>query len=104
IMPFLTDRMDEIIDSSTAQVVVNVFGEDLDVLDQKAGEIARLMRGVKGATDVRVESPPGTPQVDIRLRPDRMRQFGFQPGVLLEEIQAAYQGAQVGEIHEKERV
>jgi CzcA family heavy metal efflux pump len=104
INPFLTERMDEIIAGSTAQVVVNVFGEDLDVLDQKAAKIFRVMSGIKGATDVRVESPPGTPQVEIRLRPDRMRQFGFQPGVLLEEIQAAYQGAEVGEIHEKERV
>jgi CzcA family heavy metal efflux pump len=104
INPFLTERMDEIIAGSTAQVVVNVFGEDLDVLDQKAAEISRVLSGIKGATDVRVESPPGTPQVNIRLRPDRMSQYGFQPGVLLEEIQAAYQGAQVGEIHEKERV
>jgi CzcA family heavy metal efflux pump len=104
INPFLTERMDEIIAGSTAQVVVNIFGEDLDVLDKKAAEISRLLSGVKGATDVRVESPPGTPQVTIRLRPDRMRQYGFQPGVLLEEIQAAYQGAQVGEVHDKERV
>jgi len=104
INPFLTERMDEIIAGSTAAVVVNVFGDDLDVLDRKAAEIARVMTGIKGATDVRVESPPGTPQVTIRLRPDRMRQFGFQPGVLLDEIQAAYQGARIGEIHEKERV
>ena len=40
----------------------------------------------------------------IRLLPERLRQFGFQPGVLLEEIQAAYQGAVVGQIYEKERV
>jgi len=104
INPFLTERMDEIIAGSTAQVVVSVFGEDLDVLDRKAAEIAHVLSGIKGATDVRVESPPGTPQVTIRLLPERMRQFGFQPGTLLEEIQAAYRGAQVGEIHEKERV
>ncbi|HVW87776.1 MAG TPA: efflux RND transporter permease subunit [Bryobacteraceae bacterium] len=104
INPFLAERMDEIIAGSTAQVVVNVFGDDLDLLDQKAAEIARVLNSVKGATDVRVESPPGTPQLTVRLRPDRLRQFGFQPGVMLEEIQAAYQGAQVGEIYEKERV
>ncbi len=104
INPFLTERMDEIIAGSTAQVVVNVFGDDLDVLDQKANEISKVLSSVKGSTDVRVESPPGTPQVTIRLRQDRLRQYGFQPGVLLEEIQSAYQGAQVGEIHEKERV
>jgi CzcA family heavy metal efflux pump len=104
INPFLAERMDEIIAGSTAEVVVNVYGDDLDVLDQKAAEIARVLGAVKGAADVRVESPPGTPQVNIVLRPDRMLQFGFQPGVMLDEIQAAFQGAQVGEIHEKERV
>ena len=40
INPFLTERMDEIIAGSTAQVVVNVFGDYLDVLDKKAAEIA----------------------------------------------------------------
>lgn len=104
INPFLTERLDEIIAGSTAQVVVNVFGDDLDVLDQKAAEVARVMAGVKGAADVRIESPPGTPQVTIQLRPDKMRQFGFQPGQVLEEIQTAWQGTEVGEVHEKERV
>ncbi len=104
INPFLAERMNEIIAGSTAQVLVSVYGEDLDVLDRKAEEIARLMNSVKGSSDVRVESPPGTPQVDIRLRPDRLKQFGFQPGAVLDEIQTAFQGAVVGEIHEKERV
>ena len=104
INPFLAERMDEIIAGSTAQVVINVFGEDLDVLDRKAAEIARVVSAVRGATDVRVESPPGTPQVNIRLRLQRLQQFGFQPGVMLDEIQAAFQGVRVGEIHEKERV
>ncbi len=104
INPFLAERMDEIIAGSTAEVVVNVYGEDLDLLDQKATEIARVLSSIRGATDVRVESPPGTPQVTIRLRPDRLRQFGFQPGVMLDEIQAAYQGARVGETHETSRV
>ena len=104
INPFLAERMDEIIAGSSAEVVANVYGDDLDVLDRKAAEIARVMQGVRGATDVRVESPPGTPQVTIRLRPERLRQFGFQPGALLDEIQAAYQGALTGEIHENSRV
>ncbi len=104
INPFLTERLDEIIAGSTAQVVVNVFGDDLDVLDQKAAEVAKALTAIRGAADVRIESPPGTPQVTISLRPDKMRQFGFQPGQVLEEIQTAWQGTEVGEVHEKERV
>ncbi|MDE3197081.1 MAG: efflux RND transporter permease subunit [Acidobacteriota bacterium] len=104
INPFLAERMDEIIAGSTAEVVVNIYAADLDVLDRKAAEVEKVMNGIRGATDVRVESPPGTPQVTIRLRPERLRQFGFQPGALLEDIQTAYQGANVGEVHENARV
>jgi CzcA family heavy metal efflux pump len=104
INPFLAERMDEIIAGSAAEVVVSVFGDDLDVLDRKAAEIAKVMTGIRGATDVRVESPPGTPRATIRLRLDRLRQFGFQPGLVLDDVQAAYQGTQVGEIRDNSRV
>ena len=49
-------------------------------------------------------SPPGTPQLTIRLRPDRLLQFGFQPIKLLDAIQTAYQGATAGQIYEGNRV
>ena len=104
INPFLTERMDEIIGGDVAQVVINVYGEDLATLDRKAAEIARVVSGIRGATDVRVESPPGTPEVGIRLKPASLRQFGFQPAALLDEIQAAYQGKEVGQIYDKEKV
>jgi CzcA family heavy metal efflux pump len=104
INPFLTERMDEIIGGDVSQVVINVYGQDLTMLDRKAAEIARVAGAIRGATDVRVESPPGTPEIRIRLKPERLRQFGFQPAVLLDEIQSAYQGTQVGQIYDRERI
>ena len=53
INPFLAERMDEIIAGSSAEVVVNVYGEDLDVLDRKAAEISKVLGSVRGATEVR---------------------------------------------------
>lgn len=104
INPFLTERMDEIIGGDTAQVVINVFGDDLDTLDRAAADIARRVGGIRGAADVRVESPPGTPEVAIRLRPERMRQFGFRPALLLDDIQTAYEGSEAGQIYDNQRV
>ena len=104
INPFLEERMDEIIGGDTAQVVINVFGDDLATLDRKAAEIANRVREIRGAADVRVESPPGTPEVAIRLRPERLRQFGFQPAVLLDYIQTAYEGTEAGQIYDNQRI
>jgi len=40
-------------------VVVNIFGDDLDVLDAKAREVAAVLNSVPGQKDVTVKSPPG---------------------------------------------
>ena len=107
VVTFLGDRISETITGETAPVVINVFGDDLDVIDAKAREIAQVLSDtnlVQGATDVQVKSPPGAPRMAVRLRPDRLTQFGFRPVEVLEAIQAAYQGAVVAQVHEGNRV
>ena len=105
VMTFLGDRIGETITGETAPVVINVFGDDLDVIDAKASEIAAVLRNnVPGAKDVQVKSPPGAPRMAVRLRPDRRTRFGFRPVEVLEAIQAAYQGAIVAQIHRGNQV
>jgi Cu/Ag efflux pump CusA len=104
VLTFLGDRIGETITGETAPVVVNVFGEDLDVLDTKAQEVARVLQGVPGSADVQVKSPPGAPRMTVRLRPERLSQFGFRPVEALEAIQTAYQGAIVAQTHRGNQV
>jgi Cu/Ag efflux pump CusA len=101
---FLTQRMEEVVSGARAQVVVQVFGADLDVIDQKAQDGLRLVASLPGAVDTQLESPAGTPEMVIRLRPEALRQFDFQPVTVLEAIQAAYQGATVGQAYDANRV
>ena len=104
VMPFLAERIEETISGATAQVVVNVFGDDLDLIDRKAGEVRRVLAEVPGATDVQMETEPGTPEVTVRLRPERLLAFGFQPAEVLEAIETAYQGAIVAQSYQGNRV
>ena len=96
---FLGDRIGETLTGEVEPVVVNIFGEDLDVLDAKAQEVANVLNTVPGHADVKVKSPPGAPRLAIRLRPDRLTQFGFRPVELLEAIDTAYQGTVVAQTH-----
>ena len=100
---FLVERIDETISGVTAPVVVNVFGDNLDVIDRKAQEIARVLGSMRGAASVRVESPPGIPELDVKLRPDQLNRWGFRPVEVLDAIQSAYQGATVAQIHQGSR-
>jgi CzcA family heavy metal efflux pump len=104
VMTFLTERIEETLSGYTAAVVVNVFGDDLDVLDRKAQEIARVLDEVRGATDVQVQSPPGLPQLTIRLRKPDLERWGFDAVDVLDLIRAAYQGDIVGQTYEGEQV
>jgi Cu/Ag efflux pump CusA len=101
---FLKERMEEVVSGARAQVVVQVFGDDLDVIDQKAQDVLRLVASLPGAVDTQLESPAGTPEMVIRLRPEALLQFGFQPLNVLDAIQAAYQGATVGQAYDANRV
>jgi Cu/Ag efflux pump CusA len=101
---FLTERVEETLSGYTASVVVNVFGEDLDLIDAKAQEIAMVLNGVSGATDVQIQSPPGMPQLSIRLRKQDLERWGFDAVNVLDLIRAAYQGDTVGQGYEANRV
>jgi Cu/Ag efflux pump CusA len=104
VMTFLTERIEETLSGYTASVVVNIFGNNLDVLDQKAQEVARALGDVPGATDVQVQSPPGLPQLTIRLRKPDLERWGFDAVEVLDMIRTAYQGDIVGQTYEGSQV
>ena len=104
VLTFLGDRLGETISGDTAQVVINVFGDDLDVLDQKAQEVAEVLGKVPGAADIQVAAPPGAPRVMIKLRPDRLTQFGYRPVEVMEAVQTAYEGEVVAQTYEGGKV
>ena len=99
VLTFLGDRIGETISGETAPVVVNIFGDDLDVLDAKAREVSDALNTVPGHADVLVKSPPGAARIVVRLRPERLTQFGFRPVEVLEAIQTSYQGIVVAQTH-----
>jgi CzcA family heavy metal efflux pump len=101
---FLTERIEETISGYPAAIVVNIHGDDLDALDRDAQAVAGVLAGVQGARDVQVQSPPGIPQFTIRLRPERLAQYGLQPVDVLENIQAAFEGVQAAQVYQGNHV
>lgn len=101
---FLTERIEETISGYSASTVINIYGNDLDALDRDAQKIAALLTEIKGAKDILVQSPAGTPEVNIRLRPDKLAIWGFHPTDILDTIRAAYEGVPVSQVYLGNRV
>lgn len=104
VLTFLGDRIGETLTGETAQVVVNVFGDDLDRLDTTALDIARELGAVKGNADVQAKVSAGAPVVSVHLRPERLTQFAFRPLDVLEAVQVAFQGADVAQMVKGNRI
>jgi len=101
---FLTERINETLSGYRTPVVVNVFGNDLNQLDQEAGESARVLGNVTGGAQVQIQSPPGMPQIVVRLRKEDVARWGFDPLQVLDVVRTAYGSEVVGQIYEGNRV
>src|SRR5260370_25059678 len=93
---FLSERIQETLSGYTASVVVNIYGTDLDHLDRKAQQVARGLNGMPGATEVQMQSPSDTPEVDVPQRTPELLHGGFDPVIVLKDIPTAYQVEQRG--------
>ena len=101
---FLTERVEETLSGYTAGVVLNIYGNNLDALDKAADQILPIIRSLKGADDVQLQSPPGTPQFLIHLRAKDLQYWGFDALDVLGAIRAAYQGDTVAQIYKGNQV
>jgi len=93
---FLTERVDETISGYTAAVVVNIYGNDLSLLDDKAQAVARLMNDMAGVSDVQLRSPPLTAMLQVQLNLEQLRFWAVSPGQVMAALQLAYEGQLVG--------
>ena len=97
---FLTERIEETLTGSTAELVVRVFGDDLDSLDLAAGRIAAALDEVPGASDVQYDPPAVAPEVTVRIRPEDAARHGLRPGEVLTAVEAATRGTRVAQLFE----
>jgi CzcA family heavy metal efflux pump len=100
---FLSERIEETLTGSTAELVVRVYGDDLDSLDVAARRVAALVGSVPGTADVQYDPPPVTPGVTVRLRPADVSRAGLRPDEVLAAVEAATRGITVAQVFQGNR-
>jgi CzcA family heavy metal efflux pump len=101
---FLTERIEETISGYAASTVINIYGNDLDALDRDAQSVASAISSIKGASDILVQSPAGTPQLVMRLRPEKLALWGLQPTDVLDTIRIAFESVPITQVYQGNRV
>ena len=73
---YIKDNVEEALSGVKGELVVKVFGPDLTVLQQKAGEIEHVLSDVRGVADLAVEHQFGQPQLRFELDRDALARYG----------------------------
>jgi heavy metal efflux system protein len=96
-------RVDELVSGVRSDVAVKIFGDDLDVLTEKAAEVEKVLQTVKGQTDLQVEKLTGSGQLLITPDRERMARYGVNISDIQDVVQTAVMGVAVSEVLEGRR-
>ena len=96
-------RIDELVAGTRAQLIVRLFGEDLDTLKTKAEEMAEVLARVPGTTDLMVERIAGQLYLSIRVDRDKIARYGLNVQDVLDVVEIAVAGKAATSLYEENR-
>ncbi len=96
-------RVDELVSGVRAQIAVKLFGEDMNVLQEKASQIASVLKDIRGIADLRVQQIAGQFYMEIQADRSRMARYGINVADLNEVVETIRIGKVVSEFIEGQR-
>ncbi len=96
-------RVDELISGVKAQIAIKFFGEDMDVLKNKAEEIRGVMSKIKGVEDLNVERVSGLQYLQIDIDRSQIARYGINVSDIQEIIETAIGGKVATEVFEGQK-
>jgi len=96
-------RFNELMTGARQDVVVKIYGEDLDVLSEQAAKVAKLVKMVDGAEDLYVEEVTGLPQYQVDYNREAIARHGLNIQDINWMVETAFAGKSAGSVYEGER-
>ncbi|MFG1371595.1 CusA/CzcA family heavy metal efflux RND transporter [Xanthobacter oligotrophicus] len=96
-------RFNELISGIRSDVGVKIFGDELDVLLQVAGQVQTVLQSVPGAADVKTEQVSGLPMLTVALNRAAMARYGVSVADVQELVEIAVGGREAGALFEGDR-
>ncbi len=96
-------RIDELVAGTRAQLIVRLFGDDLEVLKDKAEEMAEVLSRIRGTTDLMVERVAGQLYLSVRVDRSRISRYSLNVEDVLDVIEIAVGGKAATSLYEQNR-
>jgi cobalt-zinc-cadmium resistance protein CzcA len=96
-------RIDELVAGTRAQLIVKLFGEDIDALGEKSAEIARVLSSIRGGTDLALEKVSGQPYLTVNIDRAKIARYGLNISDVQSVIEIAVAGKSASQFYEANR-
>ena len=97
-------RIAQVASGQADDLVVRVYGPDLDVLQHKAQQVRTMLAGVPGLATPVVRLIPRQPTVDVRVKLAAAQKYGLRPGDVRREATTLTSGLIVGNLYEQSKI
>ncbi len=95
-------RVNEMIAGIRADLGVKIFGDDLELLKEKAGQVEQVLKSISGAQDIYAEQVTGQPVLEFTIDQQALSRYGIAAKDVLAFVEALG-GSKVGEIIDQEK-
>lgn len=96
-------RFNELISGARQDVVIKIFGENLDTLSHYAQQLGKISNTVEGSSGVYVEAVAGLPQITITYDRTAIAQYGLNISDINRIVNTAFAGEASGIVYEGEK-
>lgn len=96
-------RIDELVAGTRAQLIVRLFGEDMEILRSKADEIARILSKIEGVRDLLTEKVTGQPYLTVEIDRAKIARYGLNISDIQNVVEIAIAGKAASRLYEENR-
>jgi heavy metal efflux system protein len=96
-------RFNELMTGARQDVVLKIYGEDLNLLADYADQVGKIARKVEGAQDVYIEPISGLPQFMVTFDRTKLARFGLSVEEVNRVLRTGFAGEVAGVVYENEK-
>jgi heavy metal efflux system protein len=101
---YIKDNVEEALSGVRGELVIKIFGPDLNVLQEKANAVDRVVSSVPGAVDVGVEQQFGQPQLRVELDRNAIGRQGIGISDVVDAMETGVGGRAVTQFYDGDRI
>jgi heavy metal efflux system protein len=96
-------RIDELVAGTRAQLIIKLFGDNMETLKKKSEEIGQAVGRIRGTADLVVERITGQPYLSINIDRDKIARHGLNVSDVLKVVEIAVGGKSATQLYEENR-